>query len=323
MRNALAPALVLLLPLLASNAHAAIDPATKCTAVKLGAAGKAGEGNALCTMKASLGGVPTDPACLDKSDARLGAVFAGAEKKGGCVATGNAGGVATVVDGVTGFAEIQLGDDGSAAGRKCAAARRKALGKLVSAALGCQSKGALKGSSSQEIAICKYAAIAKSNDAFDKSASAGGCATGADANTTATFVIDLVDSVATAVTAPPASPTPTPVPTPTPGPVSFASDVQPIFTARCASCHGSSGPSAGLSLVAGSARANLVGVNSSECASTKLVAPSSAATSYLAHKLDGTGPCFVGSRMPLGGPYLSASEISKIRSWIDQGALDN
>ncbi|MFM7141696.1 MAG: hypothetical protein ACKO2K_07245, partial [Alphaproteobacteria bacterium] len=255
MRNALVPALLALSALAGSPAHAAIDPATKCTAVKLGAAGKTGEANALCTMKASLGGTSTDPACLDKADARLGAVFAGAEKKGGCVADGNVGAVATVLDGVSGFAEVQLGyggfADGSTAGRKCAAARRKAFGKLVSAALGCQSKGVLKGSSSQEIAICKYAAIAKTNDAFDKSALAGGCTTGADANTTALFVIDLVDSVVTAVAAPPASPTPTPVPTPTPGPVSFATDIQPILTARCTTCHDSSSPSAGLTLVAG------------------------------------------------------------------------
>ena len=321
MRNALAPALLLLLA--ASPARAAIDPAQKCTAVKLGAAGKAGEGNALCTMKASLGGTPTDPACLAKSDARIAAVFAGAEKKGGCVSTGNAGTVAAVLDDVTGFAEVQLGDDGSAAGRKCAASRRKATGKLVAAMLGCASKGVLKGSSSQEIALCKYAAIAKMNDAFAKSAAAGGCATGADENDTSAFVIDLLDTVSTAVTAPPASPTPTPVPTPTPGPVSFASDLQPILTSRCASCHGSSGPSAGLSLVAGSAYAELVNVNSTECAGTKLVAPSDADASYLVHKLEGTGPCFVGSRMPLGGPFLSAADVAKFRNWIDQGALDN
>ncbi len=323
MRNVVAPALLLLLPLAASPARAALDPAVKCTAVKLGGAGKAGLANALCTMKASLAGLPTDAACLAKADVRLGAVFAGAEKPGSCVANGNAGGVATVLDAVTGFAEIQLGDDGSAAGRKCAAARRKALGKLVSDALGCQSKGALKGSSSQEIAICRYGAISKSNAAFEKSAAAGGCATGADANTTATFVVDLVDSVATAVATTPASPTPTPVPTPTPGPVGFASDVQPIFTSRCTSCHGSVSPSGSLSLVAGSARANLVDVNSTECTSTKRVAPSNADASYLVHKIEGTGPCYVGSRMPLGGPFLSASDVAKIRSWIDQGALDN
>jgi len=322
MRIALTAAL-LLLALGASPAGAAIDPAQKCTAVKLGAAGKSGESNALCTMKASLAGTPTDAACLVKSDDRLGAVFAGAEKKGGCVADGNAGSVATVLDDVTGFAETQLGDDGSAAGRKCAAARRKALGKLVSAALGCQSKGVLKGSSTQEIAICKYSAIAKSNDAFAKSEAAGGCATGGDANATAFFVVDLVNSVVSAVAAPPASPTPTPVPTPTPGPVSFSSDVQPILTSRCTTCHGASAPSAGLSLVSGSARANLVNVTSTECGSTKLAAPSNADGSYLVHKIEGTGPCFVGSRMPLGGPFLSSTEIGKIRSWIAQGALDN
>ncbi|MFM7143947.1 MAG: hypothetical protein ACKO2K_18745, partial [Alphaproteobacteria bacterium] len=75
--------------------------------------------------------------------------------------------------------------------------------------------------------------------------------------------------------------------------------------------------------VAGSSRANLVNVTSTECSGTKLVAPSNANGSYLVHKLEGTGPCFVGFRMPLGGPFLSTSEIAKFRNWIDQGALDN
>ena len=75
--------------------------------------------------------------------------------------------------------------------------------------------------------------------------------------------------------------------------------------------------------MSGSARANLLNVASTECGSTKLVAPANADGSYLVHKLEGTGPCFVGSRMPLGGPFLSSTEIGKIRSWIAQGALDN
>jgi len=66
-----------------------------------------------------------------------------------------------------------------------------------------------------------------------------------------------------------------------------------------------------------------VNVNSAECAGTRLVAPSSAATSYLVHKIEGQGPCFVGSRMPLGGTPLSPAQVKTIRDWIEQGAADH
>ena len=86
---------------------------------------------------------------------------------------------------------------------------------------------------------------------------------------------------------------------------------------------GGVGPSEDLDLTSGHAWANLVNVASSECTSTKLVEPSSAATSYLVKKIEGSGSCLSGSRMPLGGPYLSSTQIQAIRAWIDQGALDD
>ena len=132
-------------------------------------------------------------------------------------------------------------------------------------------------------------------------------------------MIAIANAVVTGVSESPAVPTPTP----TPGSASFASDVQPIFTARCSGCHGSVGPSEDLDLTSGHAWANLVNVASSECTSTKLVEPSSAATSYLVKKIEGSGSCLSGGRMPLGGPYLSSTQIQAIRAWIDQGALDD
>ena len=44
---------------------------------------------------------------------------------------------------------------------------------------------------------------------------------------------------------------------------------------------------------------------------------------YLVKKIEGSGSCLSGSRMPLGGPYLSSTQIQAIRAWIDQGALND
>ncbi|MEI8358446.1 MAG: hypothetical protein WCH13_08170 [Deltaproteobacteria bacterium] len=323
MRNLPTWVLFVLIALVATPAAATVVPETKCAAAKIGAAAKSGDGKAGCTVKAALGSVATDPTCLVKADLRLERSFLTAEGKGGCAATGNAWYVGGILDGITTFAEDRLGDDGSSASLKCAAARRKAAGKLFSAALGCHSKGVLKGSTTQEINVCIFGALGKFSDAFARPAAAGGCATLADEVETANSVIAIANAVVAGVSESPAVPSPTPTPTPTPGSASFASDVQPIFTARCSGCHGSVGPSEDLDLTSGHAWANLVNVASSECTSTKLVEPSSAATSYLVKKIEGSGSCLSGSRMPLGGPYLSSTQIQAIRAWIDQGALDD
>jgi hypothetical protein len=52
------------------------------------------------------------------------------------------------------------------------------------------------------------------------------------------------------------------------------------------------------------------------------VAPGSAETSYLIHKLDGRSD-IAGLRMPQGGPFLSTGDVQVIRTWIDQGAQNN
>jgi hypothetical protein len=40
--------------------------------------------------------------------------------------------------------------------------------------------------------------------------------------------------------------------------------------------------------------------------------------SYVVQKVEGTQT--VGSRMPLGGPFLSQTEVNQIRAWIQAGA---
>lgn len=100
--------------------------------------------------------------------------------------------------------------------------------------------------------------------------------------------------------------------------VSFSTDIQPIFTANCSGCHGSSG---GLSLAAGASRSNLVDVQAQAgCTDRKRVLPGNSASSVLYLRVAGN-TC--GDRMPKGGSALPIASINLIRDWIDQGALDN
>ena len=65
--------------------------------------------------------------------------------------------------------------------------------------------------------------------------------------------------------------------------------------------------------------AALVGVASVEVPTLQRVAAGNPSDSYLIRKLEGA-PGIVGSRMPLGGPFLPQSTIDSIRLWIANGA---
>jgi hypothetical protein len=138
--------------------------------------------------------------------------------------------------------------------------------------------------------------------------------------------------------------------------VSFAKDVQPIFTTSCAigggACHGdpnNSGTTNGqvfLGLPDGGGTAQLLSgiVNhpSPEDPELELVKSGDPTDSYLMHKLDDdqcqyatacnatmnmlwsapqANPC--GASMPLGFPLLAISSRDTIRRWIAQGAQNN
>ncbi len=98
--------------------------------------------------------------------------------------------------------------------------------------------------------------------------------------------------------------------------VSFANDVQPIFTQNCVSCHPSSG---NLDLRPGQSYDNLVNVPASGYNGTRVV-PNEPENSILYKKIDGSGA--YGSNMPLGGS-LSQAQINTIKQWIQEGALNN
>jgi hypothetical protein len=119
----------------------------------------------------------------------------------------------------------------------------------------------------------------------------------------------------------------------------FRGAVQPIFTARCATagCHAGAVPAEGLNLEEGQAYDNtfLVLEGAGEpAAGAALVPPLRPAhggehfqiepfdpsSSHLFLKITGQEE---GERMPLGGPYLDATQENAIRDWILEGAADN
>lgn len=114
---------------------------------------------------------------------------------------------------------------------------------------------------------------------------------------------------------------------PPPQMVSFAGQIQPIFDASCVDgqCHDATQPAADLLLTAGASYGELVGVPSSQapCAAYQLVEPGQPDRSYLVFKLQGSGACSSGSRMPKAGPALPAAQIQLFRDWIANGAPNN
>lgn len=114
------------------------------------------------------------------------------------------------------------------------------------------------------------------------------------------------------------------------GQISFAAQIQPIFTSSCAlsGCHGSGNlqpPEKPMNLSAGQAYSNTVNVSSAQLGSMDRIEPGQPDRSYLVHKIQGTHLTVGGSgvRMPASGNFLSQSQIDLIRNWIAQGALNN
>lgn len=107
---------------------------------------------------------------------------------------------------------------------------------------------------------------------------------------------------------------------------SFARDIQPILTARCATvgCHTAVTHQAGLVLQAGIAYDSLVGRPSTLAPQFVRVAPGDADASWLLRMI-GPDPAarFGIERMPLGRAPLTDNQIATIVRWVTQGALRN
>ena len=112
------------------------------------------------------------------------------------------------------------------------------------------------------------------------------------------------------------------------GPVSFAQDVQPIFTGSCAlgGCHSNpANPSEKpMRLTQAEAYDAIVNVSAAELPSMDRIEPGNPDRSYLVHKIQGTHQQQGGSgdRMPIGGA-LSQAQIATIRRWVTEGAQRN
>ncbi len=98
------------------------------------------------------------------------------------------------------------------------------------------------------------------------------------------------------------------------GPVSFAKDIQPIFTQTCMPCHAGGTTAKGNYDLTGYA-----GVMSNGSDSTPNVIPGNADSSTLYRRLIDAAP----TQMPKGRPALSAAQLATIKNWIVQGAKNN
>lgn len=102
----------------------------------------------------------------------------------------------------------------------------------------------------------------------------------------------------------------------------FRGNVQPIFTARCATtgCHAGATPADALNLEAAVAYGNIVLRLPAHEDEHFLIEPFDPSSSHLFLKILGEEE---GERMPLGGPPLSDADTESIRRWIIEGAADN
>jgi hypothetical protein len=121
------------------------------------------------------------------------------------------------------------------------------------------------------------------------------------------------------------------------GPVSFRSDVAPVFATSCATnsdCHGSADGSnvylAGPATDSKRTLAGLVNKPANELPTMPYITPGDPTNSYLMHKIDGDlsslGACktkgVCGDPMPKNQPTLDTTTRELIRQWITEGAKD-
>ncbi len=132
----------------------------------------------------------------------------------------------------------------------------------------------------------------------------------ATSNPTRTPTLAPTDTAASTASLPAATEELTAV---TNGNLSFAADIQPIFTERCIKCHSGENAPRGL---------HLDSYDGAIAGGTyrKVIEPGSSADSQLVKRITGeTTP-----RMPFDGPpFLDDDQIALIITWIDVGAPDN
>jgi len=107
---------------------------------------------------------------------------------------------------------------------------------------------------------------------------------------------------------------------------SFANDIQPIFTRRCAigGCHTVNSERAELVLAPGHAYDSIVNKPSFLNPALDRVEPGDAPSSWLVLMIEGDDDARLHfPRMPLGGQPLTPNQIATIVNWVENGALRN
>lgn len=107
---------------------------------------------------------------------------------------------------------------------------------------------------------------------------------------------------------------------------SFERDIQPIFTARCAtaSCHNLATQQVGLNLQAGYAYDEIVDEDSPNSHDLKYIRPFEPDSSWLVRMIQADpGRRFFVERMPLGRAPLTDNQIATIINWVEAGAPRN
>ncbi len=94
--------------------------------------------------------------------------------------------------------------------------------------------------------------------------------------------------------------------------VSYGSDLQRLFNARCIGCHTGSNPETTLDLTAPS-YGKLMNYQ------PRLVIAFESGNSLLVQRLDGR----VSPRMPLIGSAITQNQLAGVKKWIDEGAVNN
>lgn len=93
---------------------------------------------------------------------------------------------------------------------------------------------------------------------------------------------------------------------PVPAEISFANDIQPLFTASCIQCH-----------PAFSAPDLTVGNSYAAITNGTYIVPNDVAGSLLYQRMIGNGAV-----MPQAGP-LETAKLNLVKAWIEKGALNN
>lgn len=114
------------------------------------------------------------------------------------------------------------------------------------------------------------------------------------------------------------------------GTPSFSTDVKPILTnGGCLGHHMTAAWDGVNTLTSNADIVNyLTATKAKECSGApSLIAPGDSANSYIYQKVSGSfaASCGTqtGAQMPLGGTRLAASQITTLKSWIDDGAPNN